>query len=106
MTMPCRGAFIALATALAVLSFACGAQAAPRAAELGPEVAITEPSGGYVGRLDVSPQHGPVGTPLTIHSGPGQTISGTFAGIESDGALRLELEPGVTEIVRAGDVEL
>jgi len=48
----------------------------------------------------------PVGTPLTIHSGPGQTISGTFAGIESDGALRLELEPGVTEIVRAGDVEL
>jgi BirA family biotin operon repressor/biotin-[acetyl-CoA-carboxylase] ligase len=48
----------------------------------------------------------PLGTPLTIHSGPGQTISGTFAGIESDGALRLELDPGVTEIVRAGDVEL
>jgi len=48
----------------------------------------------------------PVGTPLTIHAGPGQTIGGTFQGLEADGALRLELEPGVTEIIRAGDVEL
>jgi BirA family biotin operon repressor/biotin-[acetyl-CoA-carboxylase] ligase len=48
----------------------------------------------------------PVGTALTIHAGPGQTIGGTFQGLEADGALRLELEPGVTEIVRAGDVEL
>jgi BirA family biotin operon repressor/biotin-[acetyl-CoA-carboxylase] ligase len=47
-----------------------------------------------------------VGTVLTIHSGPGQTISGTFAGLEADGALRLELEAGATAIVRAGDVEL
>jgi BirA family biotin operon repressor/biotin-[acetyl-CoA-carboxylase] ligase len=48
----------------------------------------------------------PVGTPLTIHSGPGQTVSGTFSGIEPDGALKLQLDAGVTEIVRAGDVEL
>lgn len=48
----------------------------------------------------------PLGTVLTVHSGPGQRINGTFAGLEGDGALRLELETGVTEIVRAGDVEL
>src|SRR5215467_8607107 len=42
------------------------ALAAPRASELGPEVALTEPLNGYVGRLKVSPAHGPVGTPLTI----------------------------------------
>ena len=41
--------------------------AAPRlAAVLGPEVAIGEPSGGYVGRLIVAPDHGPTGTPLTV----------------------------------------
>jgi BirA family biotin operon repressor/biotin-[acetyl-CoA-carboxylase] ligase len=48
----------------------------------------------------------PVGTALTVHSGQEQAISGTFAGIESDGALRLQLDAGVVEIVRAGDVEL
>jgi BirA family biotin operon repressor/biotin-[acetyl-CoA-carboxylase] ligase len=48
----------------------------------------------------------PVGTALTVHSGSEQAISGTFAGIESDGALRLQLDAGVVEIVRAGDVEL
>src|ERR1700724_1439246 len=41
--------------------------AVPRLAEaLGPEVAIGEPSGGYVGRLIVAPDHGPTGTPLTV----------------------------------------
>src|ERR1700730_4116062 len=41
--------------------------AAPRLAEaVGPEVAIGEPSGGYVGRLVVLPEHGPTGTPLTV----------------------------------------
>jgi hypothetical protein len=61
-----RRALIALASVLVVLSFAGSAQAAPRAAELGPEVAITEPAGGFVGRLQVSPQNGAVGTPLTV----------------------------------------
>ena len=57
-----------LAAALVIVASAStgAVQAAPRAAELGPEVAISEPSGGYVGRLEVSPQHGPVGTPLTV----------------------------------------
>ena len=27
---------------------------------------MAEPSGGFVGRLEVAPEHGPVGTPLTV----------------------------------------
>jgi hypothetical protein len=42
------------------------AAAAPLVAALGPEVVIGEPSGGYVGRLIVAPEHGPTGTPLTV----------------------------------------
>jgi len=43
------------------------ASAAPHHAKaLGPEVAIGEPSGGYVGRLIVAPEHGPTGTPVTV----------------------------------------
>jgi BirA family biotin operon repressor/biotin-[acetyl-CoA-carboxylase] ligase len=48
----------------------------------------------------------PVGTPLDVHSGPGERISGAFDGIEADGALRLRLAGGSVEIVRAGDVML
>ena len=47
----------------------------------------------------------PVGTRLTIHSAPGQTVGGIFDGIESDGALRLRIDDRL-EIIRAGDVEL
>ena len=47
----------------------------------------------------------PIGTELLVHSAPGQTIEGTFDGIEPDGALRLRAGDSV-EIVRAGDVEL
>src|SRR5437763_3395472 len=46
------------------------------AAALGPEVAIGEPSGGYVGRLTVAPERGPAGTPLTV------TAEGLPAGAE------------------------
>lgn len=48
----------------------------------------------------------PLGTPLTVHSGPDQTVSGSFAGIEPDGALRLRLADGSEQLVHAGDVEL
>ncbi len=48
----------------------------------------------------------PVGTVLTVHSTADETISGKFAGIEADGALRLDRGDGREEIVRAGDVEL
>ena len=48
----------------------------------------------------------PVGTPLAVHSGPGERVTGKFDGIESDGALRLRLPGGSVEVVRAGDVTL
>ena len=47
----------------------------------------------------------PVGTHLTVHSGPGEKMSGTFDGIEPDGALRLRRDGGI-DLIRAGDVEL
>jgi BirA family transcriptional regulator, biotin operon repressor / biotin---[acetyl-CoA-carboxylase] ligase len=48
----------------------------------------------------------PVGTRLTIHSAPGQTMSGRFVGIEPDGALLLGRDDGGIDVVRAGDVDL
>lgn len=48
----------------------------------------------------------PVGTMLEVHSGPGERISGTFDGIESDGAMRLRRSDGLVDLVRAGDVHL
>ena len=47
----------------------------------------------------------PVGTPLSVHTGQDETITGTFAGIEPDGALRIDLG-GMVQVVRAGDVDL
>ena len=47
----------------------------------------------------------PVGTPLSVHVGPDESVSGTFAGIEADGALRLSVE-GSEQVIRAGDVHL
>ena len=48
----------------------------------------------------------PVGTRLTVHASSDETVTGLFDGLEPDGALRLRLDDGVVEIVRAGDVEL
>ncbi len=48
----------------------------------------------------------PVGTPLMVHNGPGETISGVFDGIDPDGAMRLRLAGGAIERIRAGDVSL
>lgn len=48
----------------------------------------------------------PIGTPLEVHSGPGERVSGTFDGIESDGAMRLKRKDGMIDIIRAGDVSL
>ena len=47
----------------------------------------------------------PVGTLLEVHIGPGERISGTFDGIEPDGAMRLRRD-GMTDLIRAGDVTL
>jgi BirA family transcriptional regulator, biotin operon repressor / biotin---[acetyl-CoA-carboxylase] ligase len=46
------------------------------------------------------------GTRLTVHTGKDETVSGRFAGLEPDGALRLMLDTGGIEVVRAGDVAL
>jgi len=48
----------------------------------------------------------PIGTVLEVHSGPGERVRGTFDGIESDGAMRLKRNDGMTDIIRAGDVSL
>jgi BirA family biotin operon repressor/biotin-[acetyl-CoA-carboxylase] ligase len=48
----------------------------------------------------------PLGSRLTVHSGPGETVSGLFDGLEPDGALRLATEDGTISVIRAGDVEL
>ena len=42
------------------------ATAGPLAASLGPEATLAEPIGGYLGRLEVSPTHGPSGTSVTV----------------------------------------
>jgi hypothetical protein len=62
------GRVMALACALFALTLASPRStiAAPRAAELGPVVPMAEPSGGFVGQLKVAPEHGQVGTPLTV----------------------------------------
>lgn len=48
----------------------------------------------------------PIGSRLDVHISAVEKLSGTFAGLEGDGALRLQLASGEVEIVRAGDVEL
>lgn len=46
------------------------------------------------------------GTRLTVHAGRDEMVSGRFAGLEGDGALRLKLDDGAIEVIRAGDVDL
>ncbi len=64
----CSGRLAGLACALLALSLMSPARsvAAPAASALGPEVEVSKPRDGYVGRMDVSPDHGPAGTPVTV----------------------------------------
>jgi hypothetical protein len=72
------GRLLALLCLMAVLTFGFSpAVAAPRAAELGPEAVMAEPSDGFVGQLRVAPERGPVGTPLTV-TGEGFPPEQTF----------------------------
>jgi BirA family biotin operon repressor/biotin-[acetyl-CoA-carboxylase] ligase len=48
----------------------------------------------------------PIGAPLRFHDEGGKYVEGRFAGLEPDGALRLELEDGSERAIRAGDVTL
>jgi len=46
------------------------------------------------------------GTRLTVHVAKDETVSGRFGGLDPDGALRLIMDDGSIEVVRAGDVQL
>ncbi len=48
----------------------------------------------------------PEGTPLSISQADGSLLSGTFAGLAEDGALRLALADGTTRSIHAGEVQL
>lgn len=48
----------------------------------------------------------PIGTRLKVHGGMNELVSGRFAGLEPDGALRLALDDGSVELVRAADVTI
>jgi BirA family biotin operon repressor/biotin-[acetyl-CoA-carboxylase] ligase len=46
------------------------------------------------------------GTRLTVHVSKDEAVGGRFAGLEPDGALRLMLDDGSIQVIRAGDVAL
>lgn len=48
----------------------------------------------------------PLGANLTVHEPCGGTATGAFAGLASDGSLRLRLEDGTVRPIHAGDVSL
>jgi BirA family biotin operon repressor/biotin-[acetyl-CoA-carboxylase] ligase len=48
----------------------------------------------------------PEGTPLAVHEPDGTVAHGRFAGLDSDGTLRLRLEDGAVRAIHAGDVML
>src|SRR5262245_31445052 len=52
--------------AMTFMASAFAAIAAPLPSQLGPEVPLTRPRDGFVGRLDVAPLNGPAGTTVTV----------------------------------------
>jgi BirA family transcriptional regulator, biotin operon repressor / biotin---[acetyl-CoA-carboxylase] ligase len=48
----------------------------------------------------------PEGTPLSVHEPDGRVVQGRFAGLDSEGTLRLRLEDGAVRAIHAGDVML
>lgn len=48
----------------------------------------------------------PLGSPLSVHTGEGVALHGTFAGLDAGGALRLRLDNGETQTIHAGEVSL
>ncbi len=48
----------------------------------------------------------PQGSVLAVHEGDGRQVSGEFAGLESDGALRLRLADGALRVIHAGEIQL
>src|SRR5258708_1392373 len=72
-----RSTVLACALVGLARAFPHGVFATPRAADLGPQMPLAEPSGGYVGQLKVTPDHGPVGTPIAV-TGEGFAASQEF----------------------------
>jgi BirA family biotin operon repressor/biotin-[acetyl-CoA-carboxylase] ligase len=48
----------------------------------------------------------PRGTPLSVHVGQGEMVTGTFDGVDTDGAMRLIGDDGTLQVIRVGDVSL
>jgi len=48
----------------------------------------------------------PFGTALKVHGADGSMIAGTFAGLDPDGALQLQLSSGTRQTIHAGEVDL
>lgn len=48
----------------------------------------------------------PFGTPLKVHGPDGGVLLGTFAGLDHDGALQLQLPGGTRRTIHAGEVTL
>lgn len=48
----------------------------------------------------------PIGSALSVHGVDAERVRGRFEGIDADGALRLRLDNGRVEIIRAGDITL
>ena len=61
-----RRPLLIFACAVCVVALPQAATAAHPAGAFGPQVEQGEPSGGYVGRLDLTPDHGPAGTSVTV----------------------------------------
>lgn len=70
-------AILLAATSGAALANSTAAANAQPAAAFGPEVPLLEPSGGYVGKLDLDVFQGPVGMPVTV-TGTGLPAGETF----------------------------
>ncbi|RYE58228.1 MAG: biotin--[acetyl-CoA-carboxylase] ligase [Hyphomicrobiales bacterium] len=47
----------------------------------------------------------PFGTALKVHGADGSVITGTFAGLDLDGALQLQLSSGTRRTIHAGEVD-
>src|SRR5258708_23036291 len=82
----------ALLCAAVLCVFEPAANAATSAFELGPAVPLTEPSGGYVGKLKLSPSHGPARTPVA-GSGEGVSREQEFQLVLRQGAGHRESTP-------------
>ncbi len=68
--------FIVAASLPALTAVADAASGRP-ATEFGPEVGLVEPSGGFVGRLALTPDRGPIGAPVAV-SGTSLPANQTF----------------------------